>query len=190
MLGSSANRMARPTFLPTMSNTSTAPVREVPDVDPRVARSTHALARALIDLIQERDFSAITVQNILDRAGVGRATFYAHYRNKQDVLHSSVDTLFASLDTMLDRQPGARHRLFPVHELLTHMAGMQAFVDALRASGQFDQLWSLFADHAARTIERRLTPVPPGRAASPVLVAHMLAGALGQSVQWWLDHEA
>ena len=70
------------------------------------------------------------------------------------------------------------------------MAGMQAFVDALRASGQFDQLWSLFADHAERTIERRLTPVPPGRAASPVLVAHMLAGALVQSVQWWLDHQA
>src|SRR5690606_15510626 len=86
--------------VPPMSNNAPAPVRNA-DPDPRVARTTHALGRALIELIQERDYDEITVQHILDRAGVGRATFYAHYRNKDDALHSNYERLFALFEARL-----------------------------------------------------------------------------------------
>ena len=46
--------------------------------DPRVLRSRRALGDALVELLHERRFDDITVQDILDRASVGRATFYAH----------------------------------------------------------------------------------------------------------------
>ena len=132
-----------------MPNNAPAPVREPADVDPRVARSTRALGRALIEVMQERDFDAITVQQILDRAGVGRATFYAHYRNKEDALQSSYEGLFAWLERLLARPSAAGARLFPVAELLAHVGESQGVVDALRRAGRLEDVWSLLAAHAA-----------------------------------------
>lgn len=171
------------------------------DGDPRVARTTRALGRALIALLEEqRAFDAITVQNILDRAGVGRTAFYAHYRNKHDVLHSSYEGLLASFEGLLDRPsppgaPGAR--LFPVTEFLGHIGDREALVRALRRDGLLDDTWALLAGHAARVIGRRLGPwaaaaggVPAATLAAlpTALVARMLAGALVESITWWQDH--
>jgi AcrR family transcriptional regulator len=165
-----------------MPNTPAASVRKA---DPRAARSAAALDHALIELVQERDFDDITVQSILERAGVGRTTFYAHYRNKQDVLHSSFDRLFSALDAWVDRPAPHGARLFPVAELLRHMATEQSLADALHRSGQMDDFWSLCTEHAARFIGRRLNGAG---VRGHDLAARMLAGALVESLRWWESH--
>lgn len=53
--------------------------------DRRVQRTRKLLQDALRQLFHEKGYDAITVQDILDRANVGRATFYAHYQNKEDL---------------------------------------------------------------------------------------------------------
>ncbi|MFC9998001.1 TetR/AcrR family transcriptional regulator [Nocardia sp. NPDC127526] len=55
-------------------------------MDRRVRRTRMALHIALIELMKERSYARITVQDIIDRADVGRSTFYAHYRDKDDLL--------------------------------------------------------------------------------------------------------
>jgi AcrR family transcriptional regulator len=169
-----------------MSNNSIDDVRNSVRADPRVARSTSALGRALIELIQERDLTDITVQNILDRAGVGRATFYAHFRNKEDVLHSSFEHLFSAFEGWLDRAPSRPPRLFPVSEFLSHLGGERNLGDSLRRSGQLDEFWSLCNAYAARCIETRLPNVPDSNVPRQ-LAARMLAGALMESITWWLE---
>src|SRR5215467_10760821 len=54
--------------------------------DRRVARSRRALKEALTDLILEKGYEAVTVQDVIDRADVGRSTFYAHFVDKDDLL--------------------------------------------------------------------------------------------------------
>jgi AcrR family transcriptional regulator len=54
--------------------------------DRRVRRTKRLLHRALIELLLEKGYSRTTVQDILDRADVGRSTFYSHYRDKDDLL--------------------------------------------------------------------------------------------------------
>ena len=54
--------------------------------DRRVARSRRALKEALTDLILEHGYEAVTVQDVIDRADVGRSTFYAHFLDKDDLL--------------------------------------------------------------------------------------------------------
>jgi len=172
-----------------MSNNSPEGVRNsAPEPDPRVVRSTSALGRALIELIQERNLDRITVQNILDRAGVGRTTFYAHYRNKEDVLHSSFEHLFAAFEVWLDRGSQLGARLFPVEEFLSHVGDEQRLAESLRASGQLNQFWGLCGAHAARCIERRLHDAPAGSPVPRQLLARMLSGALMESISWWREH--
>jgi AcrR family transcriptional regulator len=59
--------------------------------DARVRRTRDALGDALVALMQEKPFETITVQDVLDRAHVGRSTFYSHYSDKDDLLMSDVD---------------------------------------------------------------------------------------------------
>jgi AcrR family transcriptional regulator len=54
--------------------------------DRRVARSRRALKEALTDLILEQGYETVTVQDVIDRADVGRSTFYAHFPDKDDLL--------------------------------------------------------------------------------------------------------
>lgn len=67
------------------------------DVDRRVARTRRALHEALIRLIKREGYDAITVQEIIDEADIGRATFYAHYRSKEDLLRGGFEQLRTEL---------------------------------------------------------------------------------------------
>ena len=60
-------------------------------------RTQQLLRGALLSLIQEKGFETLSVQDIIDRANVGRATFYAHFDNKEDLLASGFDNLQACL---------------------------------------------------------------------------------------------
>jgi len=53
--------------------------------DRRVQRTRELLQKALIELIRERGYDAVTIQDIVDRANVGRTTFYLHYRSKDEL---------------------------------------------------------------------------------------------------------
>ena len=73
-------------------------VRQAAEVmDRRAARTRRALHGALMSLILRKGYEAITVQDIIDEADVGRSTFYAHYTGKEDLLRSGFQTLRAEL---------------------------------------------------------------------------------------------
>lgn len=83
--------------------------------DRRVARTEEVLLNALVSLLMERGYERLTIQNLLDRAGVGRATFYAHFQNKEDLLSRSIGRLHS---TLVDRwKDGARTQGKPVERL-------------------------------------------------------------------------
>ena len=59
-----------------------------PSNDRRIDRTRKLLTDALIELVLEKGYEAVTVQDIIDRANVGRSTFYAHFENKEQLLFS------------------------------------------------------------------------------------------------------
>ena len=68
--------------------------------DRRVGRTRQALKEALTDLILERGYEGVTVQDVIDRADVGRSTFYAHFVDKDDLLMAILaDLEMPGLDT-------------------------------------------------------------------------------------------
>lgn len=65
--------------------------------DRRVQRTHRMLKDALISLILEKGYESVSVQDIVERADVGRSTFYAHFADKEELLYSSLDDLRAFL---------------------------------------------------------------------------------------------
>lgn len=66
-------------------------------LDPRVIRTRLMLRDALVELIHERGYEKITVQDITKKATLNRATFYLHYRDKLDLLYQSSDEIIQEL---------------------------------------------------------------------------------------------
>ena len=67
--------------------------------DLRVRRTQKLLRAAFLELVLEQGFEAVRVSEIIERAGVNRATFYRHYRSKRDMLRSWTQEVGALLDT-------------------------------------------------------------------------------------------
>ena len=66
--------------------------------DPRVLRTRALLRNALMELIPEKGYEAVTVKDIAERATLNRATFYLHYRDKDDLLYQGVRDVLDELN--------------------------------------------------------------------------------------------
>ena len=164
--------------------------QSIQKLDARVRRTRDALGDALVALIQEKPFDTITVQDVLDRAGVGRSTFYLHYSNKDDLLMSDADEFFERFSMALSVHKDVSDRVAPVREFLAHVGEMRRFFDALIKSGKAQENLELARGHFARGIERRLAELPRGRGISArerPAIAFAHAGAMLSLLTWWLD---
>lgn len=70
-------------------------VKAMPQIIPdrRVQKTRKLLQEALMELVTEKGYEAVTIQEILDKANVGRSTFYAHFQDKEQLLRSILDRL-------------------------------------------------------------------------------------------------
>jgi AcrR family transcriptional regulator len=159
--------------------------------DQRVRRTRDRLGDALMELLVKKPFDDITVQDVLDGAGVSRSTFYAHYRDKNDLFLSDVDEFFESMATALSRFGDKSERLAPVQELFAHIGEARPFYDALVESGRMPDVTQLGQEHFSRGIEQRLKEIPRASTIPPdrrCAIAHGLAGSLFSLLTWWIQH--
>ena len=156
--------------------------------DRRVLRTRDTLGDALVALMHEKPFAQITVQEVLNHAGVARSTFYAHYRDKDDLFLSDVEDFLERVSTALKRHGASPRRLVPVAEFFTHIRDWHQFYAALVESGKVNDVHALVTGFFARSIEERLQVAgieiePVQRAA----LSHALAGSFLSLLDWWID---
>lgn len=162
--------------------------------DDRRARRTRGMLRdALIALILEKGYDAITVADIAERADLARATFYLHYRDKEDLLASSLEEL---ADELVAR---TRHTVerstFPPDPPYSLVAFQHAYENAdlyrVMLGGQGatgilqrvrEQLAAHIEGYARQMLPDREVAIP-----HPVL-ANYLVGALLGLMGWWLEN--
>jgi AcrR family transcriptional regulator len=159
-----------------------------------VLRTQQLLRAAMISLIEEKGFEALSVQEIADRANVGRATFYAHFDNKEDLLASGFDGLRASLKECqrkaLAGKGPAEERMFAFgHEVFAHANEYRDVFQAMggKQSGALVQqllhkiLLDLIRDEVKAMTSRANADSVPAEA-----LARYRAGALLGLLMWWL----
>jgi hypothetical protein len=159
--------------------------------DRRVGKTRKALKEALTDLILEKGYEAVTVQDIIDRADVGRSTFYAHFIDKDDLLMA----IFADLEVPgpdttswkaddpafgwtleLFRHFGAGKRLFKA------VASSQSGALAQRETSQWLEKLA-HAELSRLKIARKLDPFKLDT------VVRFLVGTFIGFMNWWMSEE-
>jgi len=157
--------------------------------DRRTRRTRHKVSGALVDLIKEKRFDDITVQNLIDRAGVGRSTFYSHFRDKEDAFEHQWEAFSHHLADLVKWDQAGRDSFFPVAPLFQHLQEEQSFYQGLVRSGKIEALFKRGVEYLSRDIETALN----GRLRSseitvplPVL-SHYLANEFFGLLKWWLD---
>ena len=156
--------------------------------DRRILRTRGTLGDALVALMHEKSFDEITVQDVLDRARVGRSTFYVHYRDKDDLFLSDVEEFLEHVSGALKRQNASPNRLLPVREFFTHIREAREFYAALVRSGKMNDVWALARGMFARSIEERLQAAGVDiEAMQRSAQAHALAGSFFALLDWWID---
>ena len=157
--------------------------------DRRVLRTRQALSAALVDLMTAAKFEEITVQQVLERAGVGRATFYAHFRNKNDLLLSDAERYFNLLERNFLASSVTSTRVAPVEELFEHVGEFDHFRRAVEHSPLGETVYDLLVGHMARIIRQRmlqLEAVPSHQGFPPAAIARVFAAAAVEMMRWWL----
>jgi AcrR family transcriptional regulator len=161
-------------------------------VDRRSLRTRSALSQALIGLIAERSWDEIAVQDICERANIGRSTFYLHYPNKDALLQGGLDGLHAELQRQAlvraaDAEPhpvalvGFKFALGLIEHAFEQRKVFRSLIG--RRSGYVVQL--RFREMVIRLITDEL-PASTGRIPR-VAVARWLAGAFVELLGWWIE---
>lgn len=167
-------------------------------IDPRIERTQEALRGALMALIEEKGFDAISVQDITKRARLNRATFYLHYRDKQDLLIRTSEAVFDLLAAKvgpIDRENLAFQK--PPQQLVIlfqHLAKHRNFYRAVLGRSGVPAFVARMREYLATVTQLRIaslyTLYPAG---VPILddmfISEYVAGALLSIIIWWLDND-
>jgi AcrR family transcriptional regulator len=165
-------------------------------LDRRVVRTRAALRRALMELILERDYDTITVQDITDRADLARATFYLHYKDKEELLLSSQEEIF---DDLVARMPEFSSELIiddeKSHEIRT------IIFEHVEQNAQFYRVMlsehgvASFMVRVRKYIAEKWTEMVTGLVSEDELPfpmeagANYHAGAMIALISWWLEND-
>lgn len=168
----------------------------MPAEDRRVRRSRRALRDALISLVLERGYASVTVEDITARADLGRATFYTHYTDKDDLLNHIVTDL---IDELQERQrplvstSSVGFTGKPILEMFRHAAEERdTYRVILRGEGDGRAL-RRFIDDRAAIAAVVFAARAEAQGATPNIDIDLLARAwVGEQItvlQWWLEPE-
>lgn len=172
--------------------------KQSPAQDRRIARTRRQLLESLMTLMIEKGYEAITVQHIIDRANVGRSTFYSHFLDKQDLLQSGIDQLRLTLaehspSAALSGDPAAQPlRLAFTLAMFQHAQGHYDLYRAMvgRQSGALVQ--QLMKEMFGKLLKREFEANPVCSALSPTqqdLLIQYVVSSLLSLLTWWLDQK-
>lgn len=152
--------------------------------DRRVQRTRRTLREALIALLLERGWDVVNVQDICERADVGRSTFYTHFADKEDLLAGGLGDLGAELRKA--PTPADGHPLPLTRALLQHAWENHRLFRALVGKRSGELVLRRFRELVLALVREDLS----GRvSAGPTFeaTAQFVAGGLAQLLGWWLD---
>ena len=161
--------------------------------DRRIQKTLSLLREALVSLIAEKPYDSIVVKEILDRANVGRSTFYTHFRDKDDLLVSGIHDMLGEVPSPTRAGGRSVDRILwfslPIFE--HHYSHAHAWGDRIGPKGR-----AILHEHLRMVLTGIIAQVMkkdhrPGRQSPhqlpPDVVSAYIASTFVLVLNWWLD---
>jgi AcrR family transcriptional regulator len=159
--------------------------------DRRVQRTRKLLQHAMIELLNEHSYDDITIQDIVNRANVGRTTFYLHFNSKEELFvtcHEALVTGFylwpLTREEMLSSEPPSG-----MLAAYRHLQEVRPLMNPIFQGKGSPLILRRMRDWSAQEIEQSLrSAFAEADSAVPFnLLANYLAGAQIALIQWWME---
>ena len=159
--------------------------------DRRIQRTRKVLHEALVALILEKEFNKVTVQDVIERANVGRSTFYSHFKDTEDLFLSGFETLWSLFEGHLTDQTPGKAGVWDLSLIVFRHA--QSYAGVYKAlvgkpggalmSAHLHKYFSALIRETLKDAWGQEKPVPLE------IVVHHLASSLIASLTWWVEHD-
>lgn len=175
--------------------------------DRRIQRTRQALHDALLELIKEKGYDDISTEEITERANVARATFYLHYKDKEDLLLEQFNEManervqvfsempFTAWFPTQEQESAKNKSQRPLLMVFEHIKdNSEIYYILLRSakSGRIvERIRKIGTEAIARFVENKLKVNPyPIKFNVPIdFFAAYVSGALLSTVDWWLEED-
>jgi AcrR family transcriptional regulator len=167
--------------------------------DRRVSRTRRLLRQALMELILERGYHAVTIEDITERADLGRTTFYLHFHDKEELLVESLEEIAEELKMQVEQTASFQaeeggERKNPVSIVFRQVdANRDLYRIILQGEGGTKaarRIRDIIEEAAAQFFARHMsgfTSAPPE--VPKGVMAGYFAGAMMGFISLWLDKE-
>jgi len=176
-------------------------------IDRRIQRTCQSLRAALLELIKEKGYDSISIEEITERANVGRATFYLHYKDKEDLLLEEFSAMTNEKVQVLSEIPfsawlqsqediaevDAKRPAPPLLIVFQHIYDNSELYYILlkseRSSRIIDRIRKISTEAIVRFVEvkAKTDPIPLLFSVPVEFFAAFFSGALLSTVDWWLE---
>ena len=178
--------------------------------DRRIQRTRQALRTALLELIKKKDYNSISIEEITQRANVGRATFYLHYKDKEDLLLEHFSEMANEKVQMISQVPladwlpdsskdqkkskkGKYH--LPLLMVFQHIYDNSDFYRLLlknqNSSRIVERIRKISTESIVKFVEtkKQTDPIPVFFEVPIEFFASFFSGAFISSVGWWVEED-
>lgn len=159
-------------------------------MDRRQKRSHDSIVTAFSQLLAQKSFNKITVQDIIDAANVGRTTFYAHFETKDDLLRELCQEIFDHVisSSLSEEIPNDHFPLEIVSHILFHLADNQKNIIGLLSGESSELFLGYFKEYLNQLVS---SWIPKGKCLQPAnvpqdFVINHISGSFVNMVRWWV----
>lgn len=155
-----------------------------PEQDRRVLKTKASLRDAMLTLMALRGWDEMTIQEICDKANVGRSTFYVHYQSKGDLLSEGINDLRDMISAQSAQMEGPGFHF--LEGLLEHMAQQREVFKASIGHRSGHGVARHFKEMVYQLVEIELKRRGHPAVRNP-WVARFIAGGIVEAMAWWVD---
>jgi AcrR family transcriptional regulator len=158
----------------------------------RKQRTRSQLMQAAISLILEKGYDAVTVEDITERADLGRGTFYVHFENKEQLVWKAIqqgfDALNADVLTRYAHEESPRLEYLVWIRMFEYAATERDLFQVMMGGRGSALLSERIEEYLVQIVEEsvRSGRFFPHLRLDPVLIAQFWVGALIRMMKWWL----
>ena len=166
-------------------------------MDRRQRKTREAIFSAFIELLSKKDFAQITVEEIINQADIGRATFYSHFESKDFLLKELSEELFCHIFDAMNNEKEKHKHIFSCNapesvflHLIQHLKKNDNNILDLLSSHNNELFWLYFKQNLRELVLSQ--PVlfesqKSEKLPKDFLINHITATLL-ETIRWWIDN--